>query len=282
MQIIQRWKYPLLAVLMVVGMSSTTSNHHQNKTNMTTSNKEIVRKIYEECLNKRNTTLLKEYIADEYIGLKGVKGAAGFEAPTNLLIQAFPDIHWNVEELIAEGDKVLVKWTWEGTHQNAFAQYSSTGKKMSNEGLGIFELKNGKIIKSYVLTDRLAFLQQLNVLPADPAKIPDPQARKHHIRLVDEFVVPVKAEKEFMERMKINRELIQTLPGFVEDMVYQRTDEQGNLVVLTIAVWQNHEAINKAKELVQAEYIKQGFDISEMTQRLNITMRRGIYKEMKK
>lgn len=249
---------------------------------MSASNKEVVRKIYEDCLNKRNTSQLSHYIADEYIGFQGKKGAAGFETPILQLIKAFPDIQWNIEELVAEGEKVTVKWKWEGNHQQPFAQYSATGKKMSNEGMALFELKNGKIIQSYVLTDRLAFLQQLGVLPTDVSKIPDPQASPQYIRLVDEFVIPVNAKDEFMQRMKINRNFIQTLPGFVEDMAFERSDEQGNLVVMTVAVWQNQEALNKAKEAVQAEYKKQGFDVTEMTQRLNITLRRAIYKEISK
>ena len=96
---------------------------------------------------------------------------------------------------------------------------------------------------------------------------------------IDRFIVPQKAIQEFTERVTINRNFIKKLPGFIRDAAYERTDAQGNLVVITVAVWENEEAINKAKEAVQAEYKKQGFNIAEMLERLNITIDRGIYKE---
>jgi hypothetical protein len=83
-----------------------------------------------------------------------------------------------------------------------------------------------------------------------------------------------------MERMSINRKFIKTLPGFIGDAAYERTDEQGNLVVITVAEWANEDVLKKAKEAVQAEYEKQGFDMAGMFQRLNITLDRGIYKEV--
>ena len=95
--------------------------------------------------------------------------------------------------------------------------------------------------------------------------------------LIDKFIVPQNAKQEFVERMNINRNFIKDLPGFVEDKVYERVDEQGNLIVVTVAVWKNEEAIKKAKEAVQAEYKKQNFNMPEMLKRLDITIDRGIY-----
>jgi len=96
---------------------------------------------------------------------------------------------------------------------------------------------------------------------------------------IDRFIVPEKAKQEFTERMNINRSFIKNLPGFIEDTVYERVDEQGNLIVVTVAVWANPEAIKKAKEAVQAEYQKQGFNVQEMLTRLNIIIDRGVYKK---
>ncbi|HEV8285040.1 MAG TPA: hypothetical protein VGQ09_12070 [Chitinophagaceae bacterium] len=95
---------------------------------------------------------------------------------------------------------------------------------------------------------------------------------------IDRFIVPQKAKPEFIERMNINRNFIKNLPGFIEDAVYERSDEQGNLICVTVAVWTSEEAIKKAKEAVQAEYKKEGFNLQEMIERLNITMvERGVY-----
>jgi hypothetical protein len=96
--------------------------------------------------------------------------------------------------------------------------------------------------------------------------------------LIDHFIVPEGSKKAFYERMEINRNFIKQLPGFVEDAVYERIDEKGNLVCTTIAVWANEDAINKAREAVQAEYRRQNFNLPEMLKRLNIVIDRGIYK----
>jgi heme-degrading monooxygenase HmoA len=95
---------------------------------------------------------------------------------------------------------------------------------------------------------------------------------------IDRFVVPQTSKQEFVERMDVNRNFIKNLPGFVEDAAYERLDEQGNLIIVTIATWENEDAIRKAKEAVQAEYKKEGFNMQAMLERLKITMmERGVY-----
>lgn len=281
------YKYLVLALLLIPRVSdaqATTKNKHtKNKEVIMTAiqgNKEVIRNLYEESLNKRNMALLRELISPDYVGVRGVKGAAGFEEPIVPLLKAFPDIQWNIETLVGEEDKVVVKWKWRGTHTAPFANFEASGKTISNEGVGIFELKNGKIIKSQVQTDRLGFLQELDVLPLDLTLLSVKKHTKDQVRFIDKFFVPHAAKAEFYERMRINRSFIKNLPGFIEDAAYEYTDADGNLICITVALWENNEALNKAREAVQAEYKKQGFDAAEMFKRLNITADRGIYTEV--
>lgn len=99
---------------------------------------------------------------------------------------------------------------------------------------------------------------------------------------IDKFIVPEKSKQEFLERVNINRNFIKNLNGFIKDETYERTDEHGNFIFITIAVWENEAVLKKAKEAVQAEYKKEGFNIAEMFARLKITMDRNIYKEFAK
>src|SRR5258708_16539110 len=78
---------------------------------------------------------------------------------------------------------------------------------------------------------------------------------------IDRFMVPQKSKQEFIERMNINRNFLKNLPGFVEDTIYERNDEQGNLICVTVAVWASEEAIKEAREAVQSEYKKEGFNL---------------------
>lgn len=269
--------------LLVLVLLSATAAYSQkkntiNKNTMTEQNKEKVRSLYEEVLNGRKLELLSDYVSEEFTGPGGVKGVAGFVIPVSGLIKAFPDVQWKLQNLIAEGDKVSVHWKVEGVQAAPFQFVPNTGKPISNEGMGIYEFKEGKIIHTQVLTDRINFLQQLNVLPGDLStlikdKSPDV------VHFIDKFIVPENGKMEFLERVAINRAFIRTLPGFIEDVAYERKDETGNLIFITVATWQNMEAVQRAKEKVQEEYKRSGFDLPAMLARLNITIERAVYKE---
>ena len=277
----------LSVILMIHGMSNAQPKNNITKINkskedtMTSigENKKLIHKLYEQSLNAKNMELLKDFISEDYIGIGGKKGIAAFEEPFDALFKAFPDIQYKIEEMIGEGDKIVTWWKWQGTHTGQFRNFVATGKQISNEGMAVFEIKGGKIINSRVQTDRLDFLQQLELIPRDLALLSNKKTDTSHIRFIDKFFVPSAAKKEFLERVSINRNFISSLPGFIEDIAYERTDEHGNLVYITIATWQNEDAIKKAMQAVQAEYKKQGFDRAEMYERLKITIDRGIYKE---
>jgi len=138
----------------------------------TNQNKETTRKLYEHCLNKRNYELLKEIISDEYTGANGEKGPAGFEQGIKPLILAFPDIQWKVDDLVQEGDKVVIQHSWTGTHTGVFRGISASNKAVHDTGVGIFQFNDNKIISAWVQTDRLGFLQQIGVIPTDVTPAP--------------------------------------------------------------------------------------------------------------
>lgn len=284
--------------------------------NMTTiqHNKSIIRRMYDEALNKHQLSVLKLFVSGDYIGAGGIKGPEGFAAALQPLIDAFADLEWHVEELIGEGNKIVVRWTLKGTHTAAFNEVAPTGKKISNSGVGYFELRNGLVVGGAAYTDRLGFLQDLGVLPvpvvatgrqlrsgdrteayagdsaaakgANAANGPDallsPVATPTGaVRFIDRFVVPAVARNEFLARVKINRDFIRQLPGFAGDEAVERIDEKGNTELITIALWRDAEALGHAKEAVQAYYLQEGFEPAAMMKRLGITMERGVYMPVK-
>ena len=98
--------------------------------------------------------------------------------------------------------------------------------------------------------------------------------------LIDKFVVPAAAFTEFTERMNYNRNFIKKLDGFVQDAAYKRTNETGDLVVVTIAVWEDAAKIEKAKIAVQAEYQRIGFNMVDFITNLGIKIEREFYEEL--
>jgi heme-degrading monooxygenase HmoA len=97
--------------------------------------------------------------------------------------------------------------------------------------------------------------------------------------LIDRFFVPENSIEEFIQRMNYNRSFIKNLSGFIKDEVYQQIDEEGNLTIITIAIWKNQESLSNAKNAVQAEYKRIDFNPADFYQRLNIKLERGIYNE---
>lgn len=259
----------------------SVSSPNKNKDHMNiTHNKEVIRRLYEESLNKAKLDILHEFVSEDYTGPRGEKGPAGFASNIAPLIKAFPGIKWTITELVGEGDKVMINWKWEGTHQEQYLHIPATHIKVVNTALAVYDLKDGKIIGARLQTDRLGFLQQLNMLPQDVTRIPAKETRQAQVRFIDKFVIPTAAREEFMKRTQINREFIKKLPGFIEDEMYISTDTDGNTHCVTVAVWENEEALQKAKEKVQEFYREDGFNPAEMLKRLHITMDRGVYSKI--
>lgn len=82
---------------------------------------------------------------------------------------AFPDLKRPVEDLVAEGDKVVARWTSVGTHQGDFMGIPPTGKTVTTSGITIFRLENGKIVEEWSESDMLGMLQQVGAFPAPGA-----------------------------------------------------------------------------------------------------------------
>ncbi len=119
---------------------------------------------------------LDELIAPGYVGAQGDKGPAGFRAIIAGLRASFPDIHYTIDEAVAERDRVAVRWHWTGTHEAPFRGFPATGKAVENVGLGIFRLQGGKIVAATLETDRLGFLEQIGAVPANVGRGPRPPA----------------------------------------------------------------------------------------------------------
>ena len=81
---------------------------------------------------------------------------------------AFPDGVNASDDMVAEGDKVVQRWTFRGTHREPFQGMPATGKKVVLTGLALWRFQNGKIVESRHEMDTMGLLQQLGALPAPP------------------------------------------------------------------------------------------------------------------
>lgn len=95
--------------------------------------------------------------------------------------------------------------------------------------------------------------------------------------LIDQFMVPESAAREFLENVHFSANMVKTRPGFVEGHVHQRVAEDGRVNVITTAVWASESAMAEARKSVAAEFAAIGFNPPEIMQRLGVTMQRATY-----
>jgi steroid delta-isomerase-like uncharacterized protein len=139
-------------------------------------NKRKIETLFDNCFNQGDLGLLDQLVAPEYVGPQGSKGPGGFRGIVVGLRTGFPDIHYTLEDMIAEGDRVAVRWHWTGTNKGPFRAFPPTGKTFTNPGVGIFQFKDGKIVAAAMETDRLGFLEQMGIVPPGVGLAPRPPA----------------------------------------------------------------------------------------------------------
>jgi steroid delta-isomerase-like uncharacterized protein len=127
--------------------------------------KALVRRYYSEVWNAWSAPALEELISSDIVfhGSIGtvVKGIAQFKQYVNRIRSAFPDFHNHIEELIAEGDKVAARLTYTGTHRGELFGFPGSGTRVTYQALAIFEFKENKIVKAFVLGDTENLKRQL-------------------------------------------------------------------------------------------------------------------------
>ena len=136
------------------------------------ANAQLVRRLYEECINEGKPERCADLVSEDYVDDVGGKGPAGFVSNINSLLASFPDIRFTLQDLVSQADRVVVRWTWEGTHTGRFRAWAPTGKRVTNSGIAIYKLERGKVVRVWLETDRLGVLQQIGAIPERLAPAP--------------------------------------------------------------------------------------------------------------
>jgi len=133
-------------------------------------NKALIRLFYEEVFNKKNLAAVDDFFAPDHVdhtlpaGLP--VGPEGTKQAIAMTLSGFPDLRVTIEDMIAEGDKVVIRFTTHGTQQGALGGIPPTGKQVAVSTIEITRIAGGKIAEDWGLDDRLGMLQQLGLVSA--------------------------------------------------------------------------------------------------------------------
>jgi steroid delta-isomerase-like uncharacterized protein len=134
-------------------------------------NKAFVRRWYEDLFNPGNPDVADEIIAQNHAhhdpALPDVpSGPEGQKQIVDLYRSAFPDAHITIEDQMAEGDRVVTRWTGRGTHQGELMGIAPTGNRVTVTGITIDRISGGKIVETWDNYDALGMMQQIRAIPA--------------------------------------------------------------------------------------------------------------------
>lgn len=138
---------------------------------MPDQNKQLDRRAIEEVWNRGNYDVVDELVADDFVGHSAtpdqeIHGPEGVKQFYMALRMAFPDIHFTIEDQIAEGDKVVTRWRAQATHLGEFQGIPPTGNQGMITGITIDRIAGDKLVECWTEIDELGLLRHLGVMPS--------------------------------------------------------------------------------------------------------------------
>ena len=155
----------VLSCAILIGCAS--HDHH-----MLRQNKAIVARYFDRWANHGDQAVADELIATNLVLHNPpavLRSLAEYKTSMAGFHTAFPDLHFAIEDEVAEGDQVAVRWTLRAIQQGEFQGHPASGKPVAITGTSLFRLRSGKIQEIWVNMDRLGLMQQLGWLPRAPS-----------------------------------------------------------------------------------------------------------------
>lgn len=138
-------------------------------------NRTLVRRWIEEGFNQRSLTVVDELFSEQFAVNGRVIGREGLKQSMSRHLAGFPDLRVTIDDILAEGSKVGIWYTVEGTHKGEFEAIPPTGTRVKWEGFDLFGLEDGRIANARFLSDFHGLLTQLGAtlsFPSAPARRP--------------------------------------------------------------------------------------------------------------
>src|SRR5262245_63998008 len=139
---------------------------------VTAENKAFVRQWIEEGFNKQNLAIVDDLFAEQLSVNGQIVGRDGLKSSMGRHLRAFPDLHVTIDESLAEGNKVGIWYTVEGTHRGEFEGIPATGNHVKWTGFDLLTIENGKISYAVFCLDKKSLMTQLGLKLQNPEAAP--------------------------------------------------------------------------------------------------------------
>jgi steroid delta-isomerase-like uncharacterized protein len=140
---------------------------NEKEEELSEQNKTLARRWFDDLFSQGNLDAANEILSAEFVDHLPREEERGLQELKHYILMyrtAFPDIHDTVEELVAEGDKVVARWTSRGSHQGEFMGVAPTGRHVTFTGMRLFRIAENKIAESWVNIDERGLLEQLGIV----------------------------------------------------------------------------------------------------------------------
>ena len=165
----QLQRIPLIILAFSIGGCSVPNDAEMKQDQVTSveQNEAVVRQVL-ALIDERNLDEAFELYALDYIyhGPAGeLRGRDGIRGLWDVFLTGFPDLHSTIEDMISEGDKVVLRWRVEGTHTGEFMGVAPSNMKIALGITEIFRVENGQLVEAWDQFDQLSLMQQIGAIP---------------------------------------------------------------------------------------------------------------------
>lgn len=139
-------------------------------------NKALTQKFYDEVANKGNMAAADQLLAEDFVDHEPFPGIGpgrdGCKQFFSMMRSAFPDLKFEIKQMIAEGDRVAVFVSMTGTHKGDFMGMPPSGRAFKTDAIDIIRIADGKAVEHWGVTDGMTMMQQLGAMPGMPEHNP--------------------------------------------------------------------------------------------------------------
>ena len=158
----------LLCLVAMFAVGCATPDVQVTEDRIASENEALISQIL-ELINQRKLDAAFEFYAEDYIyhgpGGQELRGRDGIRGLWEVFLKAFPDLTSTVDDVISQGDKLVLRWTVQGTHTGEFLGIPASNKKISLPITEIFRIANGQLVEAWDQYDRMHLMQQIGAIP---------------------------------------------------------------------------------------------------------------------